>query len=69
MLWLRRWLGEGEAALPSGKDYADLHALARAWEETEAARARFLEDLERSELDREIRYLSVTRGVHERFPL
>jgi uncharacterized damage-inducible protein DinB len=68
-VWLRRWQGEERAPLPAGGDFADLGAIAERWEETERGRFEYLDGLTDHDLDRDVRYVSVTRHVEERFPL
>src|SRR5918996_4466617 len=67
--WLRRWQGEERTPLPAGGDFADLGAIAKRWEEVERGRMGYLEGLADDHLDRDVRYVSVTRHVEERFPL
>jgi uncharacterized damage-inducible protein DinB len=68
-LWLRRWKGDGSAPMASGADFPDVEAVAVRWRYVENNRAAMLEQLTDQDLDREVVYVSVTRGVQERFPL
>jgi uncharacterized damage-inducible protein DinB len=68
-IWLRRWQGEERVPLPAGGDFADLGAIAERWEEVERGRIEYLDGLADDKLDSDVRYVSVTRHVEERFPL
>jgi uncharacterized damage-inducible protein DinB len=69
VIWLRRWQGDALARLPGSSDYPSLEVLEQAWSDLERSRQKWLEELLESDLVREIEFLSVTRGVMERFPL
>jgi uncharacterized damage-inducible protein DinB len=68
-IWLRRWQGEERAPLPVGSDFADIGVIAERWEEVERGRIEYLDRLADDKLDSDVRYMSVTRHVEERFPL
>jgi uncharacterized damage-inducible protein DinB len=68
-IWVRRWQGQGRARLPAGSDFQDLADIAERWERVETSRKEFLDASSDPDLDREVRYLSVTRRVEESFPL
>lgn len=61
--------GRRAAPLPAGGDFADLGAIAGRWEDVETGRFEYLDGLADRDLDRDVRYVSVTRHVEERFPL
>lgn len=67
-IWLRRWQGEERAPLPAGGDLADLGAIVERWMEIERGRFEYLDGLADHDLDHDVRYVSVTRHVQERFP-
>jgi len=50
-LWLNRWLGKPNPAVPQGRDLATLHAAEARWEALETARAAFLAGLSAARLD------------------
>jgi uncharacterized damage-inducible protein DinB len=64
-IWVRRWEGQERAPLPGGDDYADLGAIEERWSAVERDRFLFLGSLDDDDLDREVRYVSITRGVEE----
>lgn len=68
-LWLRRWLGEGRARLPTGVDYADLQAIGSEWNATGHARAEYLTSLRADDLRRDVEYHRFSKGTDERLPL
>jgi len=50
-LWLNRWLGKPNPAVPQGRDLASLAAARTRWEAIEAERATFLAGLTERRLD------------------
>jgi uncharacterized damage-inducible protein DinB len=50
-LWLHRWLGKSNPAVPQGRDLTTLAAARARWEEVEAERAAFLGGLGERRLD------------------
>lgn len=68
-IWLRRWQDEERAPLPTGSDFADLNAIIERWGDVERGRFALLDTIGDGDLDREVRYVSVTRHVEEQFPL
>ena len=68
-IWVRRWEGQERAPLPGGDDFADLGAIEERGSAVERDRFLSLGSLADDDLDREVRYVSINRGVEERFPL
>lgn len=64
-IWVRRWEGQQRAPLPGGDDFADLGAIEERWSAVERDRFLSLGSLADDDLDREVRYVSITRGVEE----
>jgi uncharacterized damage-inducible protein DinB len=69
VIWFERWQGRVDARLPGSSDYPRLDALEEAWSKLEITRRRWLAELSESALNRKVKYMSVTRGVIEQFPL
>ena len=50
-LWLHRWIGKPNPAVPHGADLKSLEDVRSRWEDVEAERARFVAGLDESRLD------------------
>jgi uncharacterized damage-inducible protein DinB len=68
-IWLRRWQGQQRTTLPGGNDFADLRTTEERWWAVERGRFAFLDSVAEDDLDRDVNYISISRGVEERFPL
>jgi uncharacterized damage-inducible protein DinB len=68
-IWAQRRQGQHRSLLPAGEDFADLRAIGDRWSAVERDRFTFLGTLTDDDLDREVRFVSVTRHVEEWFPL
>lgn len=60
-LWLHRWLERPNPAVPQGRDLADLAAVRGRWEEVEAERATFLQEMTERRLN-EMRTVKPSTG-------
>jgi len=63
-LWLNRWLGKPNPAVPQGRDLASLAAARTRWEAIEAERATFLAGLTERRLDEAVAVKPSTGGEY-----
>lgn len=63
-LWLNRWLGKPNPAVPQGRDLATLAAAQARWEAVETARGAFLAALTERRLDDTIEVKPSTGGAY-----
>jgi len=63
-LWLNRWLGKPNPAVPQGRDLTTLAAAQARWEALEAERAAFLAGLEEARLHDTIEVKPSTGGAY-----
>ena len=64
-LWLHRWLGRPNPAVPQGRDLPDLAAVRMRWEEVEAERAQFLKGMTEAKLSETRTVQPSTGGAFE----
>lgn len=67
-IWLERWQGESPRVRWAPEDFSDLPALRARWGEVERDTARYLADVNESDLGREIAYANFA-GETWRYPL
>ena len=63
-LWLNRWLGKANPAVPQGRDLASLAAARTRWEAIESERATFLAGLTERRLDEAVAVKPSTGGEY-----
>jgi uncharacterized damage-inducible protein DinB len=63
-LWLNRWLGKPNPAVPQGRDLASLAAARTRWEAIESERATFLAGLTQRRLDEAVAVKPSTGGEY-----
>ena len=63
-LWLNRWLGKANPAVPQGRDLTTLAAARTRWEAIEAERAAFLAGLSERRLDETMTVIPSTGGEY-----
>jgi len=63
-LWLNRWLGKPNPAVPQGRDLASLAAARTRWEAIESERATFLAGLTERRLDETVAVKPSTGGEY-----
>ena len=63
-LWLTRWLGRPNPTAPQGKDLASLAEARARWEEVEAERGQFLDDLTEVKLTHTITITPTMGGAY-----
>lgn len=69
VVWFQRWRGEPLDHLPGQADYPTLEAVEAAWTVLERDRRGWLEGLSGDDLEADLVYRSVTRGLVQRYPL